>query len=136
MKFIVFIVSLLFICTNCINNYNRVAIDKIKMCTEINDYDCPDDNPSFSLFNKEIFISCRINKTPPKTKIEFRWYFLGRKRVRIKTDIVGTEQKKDTIYFQSSLKKPGNGWPVGEYEVIINILNLPNEPTIKKFTIQ
>ena len=102
----------------------------------INGNQCYNDNTNFSPSTPEIFISCLLKRAPAKTEVVFSWFYFGQTKVKITSITVNSGSKTGTLNLQSSLLKPNNDWPVGEYEVTITIANSNNEPVVKKFTIQ
>jgi len=111
-------------------------IDNVKMCTSISDNQCPSDNPVFNTYTAEIFLSCQLNNAPENTEVEFAWYYLGQSKIAIDAVKLNSGSNIGTLNLQSSLSKPFNGWPVGDYEVVLSIVGFDKDPIVKKFSVQ
>ncbi|MCD4772246.1 MAG: hypothetical protein K8R41_02545, partial [Bacteroidales bacterium] len=66
----------------------------------------------------------------------FAWFYYGQEKVRIDAVKLNSGDQIGTLNLQSSFTRPNNGWPVGEYEVVITILGTEKEPVVKKFSVQ
>lgn len=122
--------------TRCKFNVNTAHIDAVKMCDRLNDNRCTADNPTFSSNTPYVFISCQLKNAPKNTDVLFEWFYYGQKKMRITSNKVSSGDKIGTLNLQSDLSMPNNGWPVGEYEVVVTILGTDKEPVVKKFTVQ
>ena len=129
-------IALLIFISSCEFNFSTANIDDVKMCTSINDNQCPSDNPNFSPGTPEIFISCHLNNAPENTEVEFAWFYYGQEKIAIDAVKLNSGDQIGTLNLQSSFTRPNNGWPVGEYEVVITILGTEKEAVIKKFSVQ
>ncbi len=97
---------------------------------------CAHDNPNFNTETPEIYVSCQLKNAPPETQVEFTWYYLGQRKIKIDAVTLSSGDLTGTLNMYSSLSKPNNGWPVGEYEVVIAIVGTEKEPVVKKFSVQ
>ena len=122
--------------SSCNFNSAHIDIDDVKMCTIITDNQCLSDHPVFSPSTEEIYVSCQLKNAPENTNIEFSWYYLGKQKIKIDAVTLNSGNKLGTLDLQSSLSRPNNGWPAGEYEVSIKILDTEKEPVIKKFNVK
>jgi len=129
-------IAFLMFITSCEFNFSTANIDDVKMCTSINDNQCGSDNPNFTPSTPEIFISCHLKNAPENTEVEFAWFFYGQEKIAIDVVKLNSGDQIGTLNLQSSFSRPNNGWPVGEYEVIITILGTEKEPVVKKFWVQ
>jgi len=132
----VFAVALLFWLSGCEFSATTAHVDDVKMCTSINNNQCASDNPNFSTNTAEIFISCHLKNAPENTKVQFAWFYNGQKKIAIDAVTMSSGNRTGTLNLQSSLSRPNNGWPRGQYEVVITILDSSKDPVIKKFTVQ
>jgi len=132
------VVSVLFLIVfaGCDFNFSTANIDNVKMCSSIFDNQCGNDNPNFNPNTSNIFISCNLNNAPENTFVEFAWFYHGQQKVAIDKVQLNSGDRIGTINLQSSLSRPNNGWPVGEYEVVITIVDTEKDPIVKKFTVQ
>ncbi len=130
------VVVALVVLTGCKTNIDTIHVSKVKMCKHINGNQCYNDRPTFSPSTPEIFVSCQVKNAPEKTRVLFSWFYYGQKKVEITSSTVNSGKKTGVLNLQSSLSKPNNGWPVGEYEIVINIVGSAKEPAVKKFTVQ
>ena len=129
-------IAFLMFISSCDFNFSTANIDDVKMCTSINDNQCASDNPNFSPGTPEIFISCHLNNPPNNTEVEFAWFYYGQEKIAIDAVKLNSGDQIGTLNLQSSFSRPNNGWPVGEYEVVITILGTEKEPVVKKFSVQ
>ena len=132
----VLVVAALVVVTGCKANMNTIHVSNVKMCKHIDGDQCYNDSPTFSPSTPEIFVSCQVKNAPKKTRVLFSWFYYGQKKVEITSTTVNPGEKTGALNLQSSVLKPNNGWPVGEYEVVINIVGSEKEPAVKKFTVQ
>ncbi|RLD37836.1 MAG: hypothetical protein DRI74_05580 [Bacteroidetes bacterium] len=106
------------------------------MCTSITDNQCPADNPVFNTNTPEIFLSCHLNNAPNDTDVEFAWFYLGQDKIPIDAVVLNSGENIGTLNLNSSLIRPNNGWPMGNYEVVITIVGTEKEPITKSFQVQ
>lgn len=123
-----------FVFNSC--NFSTANVDEVKMCTSITDNQCVSDKPVFDVNTPEIYVSCHLNNAPENTEVEFAWFYLGDDRIAIDALKINSGDQIGTLNLQSSLSKPNNGWPVGDYEIVITILGTDKEPIIKSFWIK
>jgi hypothetical protein len=121
---------------SCDFSFSTAHIDNIKMCSSMIDNQCTSDNPQFNTGTPEIFISCQLKNAPENTNVEFAWYYLGKEKIKIDAVRLNSGDRIGTLKLHSSLMHPNNGWPTGEYEVMIRILDTSKEPVIKKFIVK
>ncbi len=131
-----FTVIILILLSSCDFSVSTAHIDDVKMCTRISNNQCPADNPTFSRNTPEIYVSCHLKNAPENTKVRFDWNYYGQKKFTIRSVTLDSGDKTGTLNLQSSLSRPTNGWPVGEYEVAISIVGVDKSPVIKKFSVQ
>ena len=129
-------IAFIMLISSCEFNFNTANIDDVKICTSIYDNQCPTDNPNFSTGTPEIFVSCHLNNPPNNTNVKFSWIYYGQSKITIDEVTLNSGEQMGTLNLQSSLSRPNNGWPVGEYEVVITILGTEKEAIVKKFTVQ
>jgi pSer/pThr/pTyr-binding forkhead associated (FHA) protein len=77
----------------------------------------------FTVNTPEIHCSVKLSNAPDDTEIKSEWVYLHGERedlrnYMIDSTIVITE---GTRYLDFSLSNPENGWPIGEYELILSI---------------
>ena len=115
---------------------NSAHIEDVKMCNSLGSNECTSDKPVFKPNTAQIFISCKLENPPMDTKVEFTWYYLMDGRTKIDAVIINSGEEIGTINLHSSLNQPNNGWPLGDYEVVIKILETEKDPIIKSFWIE
>lgn len=120
----------------CSFNFSSARITDVKMCTHVSNNQCASDNPTFTRNTPEIYVSCHLKNAPENTKVRFDWNYYGQKKFTIRSLTLNSGNKTGTLNLQASLSRPNNGWPVGEYEVVITLVGLDKEPVVKKFTVQ
>ena len=105
----------------------------VMSCTEITDNLCTEDITSFSPDTPEIYVSAILNNAPEGTLTTFSWRYL---EDNYDIDSITLESIDTTTTLQSSLSIPDNGWPLGEYEVILSLESDNSEPISKKFIVE
>lgn len=126
--------SVIILLSSC--NFSTANISDTKMCTSIADDQCSADKPVFDTNTPEIFVSCHLNNAPNDTDVEFAWFYLGQDRISIDAVTFSSGDAIGTLNLQSSLTRPNNGWPEGDYEIVITILGTEKEPVIKSFWVK
>jgi len=126
-----FLISFLNAC-----NFSTANISDIKVCSSINDNQCTTDKAIFNTNTPEIFVSCHLNNPPQNTQVEFAWFYLGDKRIPIDSVVLSSGENIGKLNLNSSLSKPNNGWPTGDYEIVITLLETEKEPLTKQFEVQ
>ena len=117
-------------------NFSTANISDVKMCISIADNQCQADKPVFDTNTPEIFVSCHLNNAPNDTDVEFAWFYLGQERIPIDAVVLNSGEIMGTLNLNSSLSKPNNGWPKGDYEIVISILGTEKDPIVKQFWIK
>ena len=138
MKKVIFLsalmLSLVFYFSNC--NLSTANISDIKMCETIDDYQCQEENTLFNVNSPQIYCSCKLNNAPDGTNLKFAWYYLGDEKVLIDTVTTMVPGGSSTYDMHSYLTIPDNGWPVGDYEVVLKIDTDNSEPLTKSFKVE
>lgn len=81
----------------------------------------------------EIIVSTHLNKAPEGTKLMFSWRYLEGRVQDI--DSVTVKTKSSENIAKSSLSRPNQGWPTGNYEVVLK-LGDNSKPVHKKFSVR
>lgn len=130
-KFAPAIIAAAFLLTAC--NISTTNLSDIMACTETQDVLCAEDITTFATDTPEIYISAILHNAPEGTLTTFSWRYITDD---FHIDSITLESVETTTTLQSSLNMPDEGWPVGEYEVIISIHTDNSEPVHKKFTVK
>jgi|GEM_PF-1324868 len=82
-----------------------------------------DSTDMFSVQTQEIHCSVKLSNAPPDTKITGDWIYIegaepGLKNYTIYSNTITAD---GTRYLDFSLIRPYNGWPVGDYQIIMYI---------------
>ncbi|MFO0193698.1 MAG: hypothetical protein ACK53P_06630 [Pseudanabaena sp.] len=136
-KYFGLIVLSAFATTACSFNVSTATLEDVKTCTEVpENRTCASDISQFENNTQKIFVTSNIKYAPEGTKIKFDWKYLGSDTVKA-TDIdsVTVETKSDTTFVLSSLTAPTNGWPDGNYEIVLSINTDNSKPIRKQFSI-
>jgi len=115
---------------------NSAHIENVKTCTSAIDSQCTNDQTFFQTNSPQIVVSCELKNPPADTKVEFTWNYLSDGIIEIDAVTLSSGDNVGTVNMHSSLSRPNNGWPIGDYEVVIKILDTDKEPTIKKFYVK
>ena len=134
--FVLFVLSV-FTTTACSFNLSTATLENIKMCVEISENKpCANDTSKFEKNTPKIFVTSDLKYAPEGTKVKIDWKYLGGDTVKA-TDIdsITLETKSDTTFVFSSLSAPTNGWPDGNYEVVLSLNTDNSKPISKQFSI-
>ena len=110
-------------------------IDNVQMCSSITDNQCSSDVSNFTTITPELFISCKLKNASENTDVNFAWFYHGQQKIAIDQVTMSSGNNIGTLNLQASLSKPTNGWPQGEYEVIISIVGFEKD-VVKSFSVQ
>jgi len=69
----------------------------------------------FPLDTGEVFVSLKVSDAAPGAKLEASWRHEGKEIVAYERDVDGTR------YAALSITRPANGWPPGDYEVVLSL---------------
>lgn len=133
---IIFLLTITFLICGCEINLSTATISNVRMCSQVYDNECPSDNPFFTSTTADIYVSCNLRHAPENTNVRFSWYYLADQEVLIDEVILSSGEQLGLLHLQSGLSKPNNAWPVGEYEVRIQIMGTEKAVIIKKFRIE
>jgi len=111
-------------------------LEDVKVCDQIVDNQCPEDEPVFDVNSPQIVVSCKLGNPAPDSNVEFTWYYTTDGRTKIDAVVLNSGDHIGSLDLHSSLSRPNNGWPTGDYEVVIQILNTEKEPIVKKFYVR
>ncbi|HRK29083.1 MAG TPA: hypothetical protein PK239_17550 [Chitinophagales bacterium] len=132
----VFLLALFFV-SSCSFNVSTASISNVLLCYAPVNKVCPADKTVFSPDAPMFFVSCNLNFAPADTQIKFAWFNTDGQRFLIDEVILraGDIGSGSTFSLNSTLSKPNNGWPAGNYELVIS-LNTDNfKPIVKTFKV-
>ena len=115
---------------------NSAHIENVKMCTELSGDQCTSDVPIFEVNSPQIVVSAELKNPPSDTQVEFTWNYVSNGTTKIDAVILNSGDNIGTLELHSSLSRPNNGWPQGDYEVVIKILDTEKEPIVKSFYVR
>ncbi len=128
--------AMLVLFSQCNFSVTTAHITNVKICAQIYNNRCESDNPDFSTETPEINVTCTLKNAPENTRVKISWYYLGQKKINIDEVVLNSGNNSKPLDLHSSLSKPNNGWPKGEYEVAIEIVDAHNEPVVRRFNVQ
>ncbi len=131
-----FLVILALIILSFFFDFNTAHIEDVKMCNTLNTNQCTNDKPVFDVNTPQIAVSCKLENPPMGTQVQFSWFYISDGRTEIDAVVVNSGEEIGTLDLNSSLNKPSNGWPKGDYEVIIKILDTEKDPIVKSFWVK
>lgn len=115
---------------------NSAHIENVQACTSLAGDQCGGDQTFFQINSPQVVVSCELKNPPTDTKVEFTWNYLSNGITKIDAVTLNSGDKIGTVNMHSSLSRPNNGWPQGDYEVVIKILETDKEPVVKKFYVK
>ncbi len=116
--------------------FSSASISDGKVCTSLNGSVCDSDNSTISGNPSVIYASCKLKYAPESTDIKFTWYYYGQTKFEIDHGTLNSGTNGSNVDVYSSISRPNNGWPAGEYEVVMQVMIDGKDPLIKKFEIQ
>lgn len=122
-----------FIMNSC--SFTTAHFKDVKMCTQLSDDACSSDNPVFATSDPVIYVSCNVANAPSDTKVNFAWYYTTGERIEIDVAAVTLEDGGNLPVY-SSLSAPDEGWPPGDYEVIVSIEGFEDKAVTKTFKVE
>ena len=134
--FILFVLSTL-TATACSFKVSTATLENIKMCVEKpENQTCASDTAQFNTTTPKIFATADLKYAPEGTKVKIDWKYLGGDTVKA-TDIASVDlvTKSDTNIVFSNLNAPPNGFPEGNYEVVISLGTDNSKPISKQFSV-
>lgn len=115
---------------------NSAHIEEVKICDQISGSICQIDKAIFETNTPQIYVSCELRNPPGETQVQFSWYYLQNGRTEIDAVILDNGDEIGNVDMYSTLSRPNNGWPKGDYEVVIKILDTEKDPVIKSFYVR
>lgn len=128
------IIAILFFTSGC--EYSSATISDAKVCTSLNGNICNSDDVIISGNPAILYASCALKYAPENTEIKFSWYYYGQTKIEIDNVILNSGANGTDLDVFSSLSRPNNGWPSGDYEVVIQLMIQGKDPLVKQFRIQ
>ena len=116
--------------------FSSASISDGKVCTTMNGNLCSSDNPIITGNPSDIYASCNLKYAPESTDIRFSWYYYGQSKIEIDQVTINSGTNGSDLDVFSSLSRPDNGWPTGDYEVVIELMVEGKDPIVKKFQMQ
>jgi len=131
--FIILFCLLPFLLGNC--NISTANISDVKMCDQMTDGQCSQDKVSFTTTTPAFYVSCNLNNAPSETEVTFSWYYNGDTKILVDEVTINSGDNGGSLGLHANLSIPDNGWPPGDYEVIIKIHTDNSKPTVKSFSV-
>lgn len=131
-----FLVILTIVVLSYFFDFNPVNIGDVKVCEQLSENTCPMDKPIFETSTPQIYVTCKLNNPLGETQVQFSWFYLTDDRTEIDAVVLSNGDDMGNIEMYSSLNRPNNGWPKGDYEVVIKILDTEKDPISKSFYVR
>ncbi|MDA3905466.1 MAG: hypothetical protein PF484_05260 [Bacteroidales bacterium] len=132
--FIVAFIALIVYTGGC--EFSSASISDGKICTSMNGSACSSDNSVITGNPSEIYASCELKYAPESTDIKFIWYYYGQSKIEIDQVTLNSGTNGSNVEVHSSLSRPNNGWPAGDYEVVIQLMIEGKDPIVKSFEVR
>ena len=113
-------------------------LDNVTLCQLDDQGDCITSIAILPVTSPGVRVKANVSTAPVGTTVEARWRYVEGSWGSA-TDIETVSLTKDTeaiTWIQSSLTKPEDGWPIGEYEVALSVIPDSPDITIKRFFVQ
>jgi hypothetical protein len=108
-------------CITVVNESKGVTLTEITMTTAV-DFDMKplDTTDVFDVDIKEIHCSVKLSNAPTNTRVTAEWiYIQGVEDLQNYTIDEYSVTTEGTRYIDMSLLRPYEGWPIGDYEVVL-----------------
>lgn len=135
-KYLLLTIVVLILLVIVFGDLNTAHIANVKVCTELSGESCENGQAFFQTNSPQIVVSCELKNPPTNTQVEFSWNYLSKGLTKIDAVTLSSGDHIGTINMHSILSRPNNGWPRGDYEIIIRILDTDKEPLVKRFSIK
>lgn len=120
----------------CEFNVSTAKVSDVKVCTTLSGDLCNADIPVLSTSTNDVFVSCELKNSMEETKVKFTWLYYGDTKMEIDNVVINTGDRIGNLNMHSSLSRPTNGWPIGVYEVVVQVQTDNADPVVKQFSIK
>lgn len=116
-------------------------LSDVKICGDADSTsgDCTADATMFKTTDPVIYLSATLENAPDGTTVTATWNYLkgelGNEKQEIDS-VSATATDSGKMPFHASLSAPTNGWPKGDYEVVLKLSSDNNTPITKQFSIK
>jgi hypothetical protein len=119
-------------------SFTTAKLSEITMAKSIDEitYEPIEKTDTFSTDTSEIFLSAKFSNAPSETEITSEWVYVEGEVEDLKDYLIDTTsiEVSGTDYLFFSMPSPDQGWPIGQYEVILYIDG--QESATVPFTVQ
>ena len=105
-------------------SFTTARISEAKMATSLDEDMLPVNlTDEFSPDTAKICLSIRLTNAPPDTEVKAEWIYVQGEIEDLENYLIDTVsgQGENDAYVGFTLSRPDNGWPVGEYNVVLSI---------------
>lgn len=113
---------------------SSASISDVRTCEELDGDSCATDQPVISADTPVIYLSGKLNDAPSDTNLVITWRYLTEEQDI--DSVTLTTEESGSGPFSSSLQMPANGWPSGDYEVVLDLGTDNSEPVHQQFSIE
>ena len=135
-NFLGLILLLSIILSSCEFEVTTAHIKDIKTCVTLSGDLCDYENSVFSTDEPQIYVSCKLKNAPENTLVTFIWTYVEGDTIIIDEVTLNSSDYGIDVNMSSNLSRPNNGWPVGNYEVVIKIGDNDSSPQVKPFEVR
>ena len=105
-------------------SFTTASLSEATMCQNVDEELQPvDANDVFTTDAEEIFCSVKLSSAPPDTEIKAEWMYIEGELEDVSNYLIDdwSSTAEGTRYVYASLSSPYEGWPRGDYEVVLYI---------------
>lgn len=125
------------ILSSCEFEVTTAHLTDIKMCINLIDECCDQNDLVFNTDDPQIYVSCKLKNAPSNTFVTFVWkYVEGDHPIIIDEVTLNSSELGINLNLNSSLSKPYNGWPIGKYEIEISVGDNDNDQEVICFLVR
>lgn len=116
-------------------------LTNVRICNNAvdNGGDCSEDMTAFKTTDPVIYLSANLENAPDGTVVTATWNYVKGEYSNEKQEIdkvSATATDGGNLPFHASLTGPTDGWPKGDYEVIVSLSSDNSTPITKPFSIK
>jgi len=118
------VASLLFAISLTACEVTTASLSEATMCLSVDSDMRPvDATDIFATDTPEIFCSVKLSSAPSDTDVKAEWIYVQGELEGMENYLIDdyTLTAEGTIYLGFSLTEPDDGWPIGEYKVILYV---------------
>ncbi len=114
------------------------TIDHVNLCNNpTHDITCEEDMNVFDPNETDtLYLTAVLNHVKKGTTLSINWYYIETEEMEISAVSIQTDEDVVDYPINTRLWPPSDGWPLGDYKVVIDLDAEGFQPIEKKFVVQ